>query len=250
MKIFASVIFLAAGLLLTTASAPAQTEIHSVSSTIPTHGNYSRNQPGKFNSILENATTGPASFVNIDLPVVDLRCIDTPESNLAKQRVVESYGKLPLSFEANMGQADSRVQFLSRGPGYTLFLTSGEAVLVSGKGKPNVTRMKLTRSNPAPEVRGLDELSGKSYYFIGNDPKKWQSKVPNFARVRYQGVYPGIDLVYYGNQRELEYDFVVAPGADPKRIQLSFPEAQEIRIDQESGDLKLGSLWTTAATRI
>jgi hypothetical protein len=138
-----------------------------------------------------------------------------------------------------MGQTDSRVQFLSRGPGYTLFLTSGDAVLVSGKGKPDVARMKLTGSNPAPEVRGLDELSGKSYYFTGNDPKKWQSKVPNYARVRYQDVYPGIDLVYYGNQRQLEYDFVVAPGADPKPIQLSFPEAREIRIDRESGDLEL-----------
>jgi hypothetical protein len=202
MKIFASVIFLAAGLLLATASAPAQTEIHSVSSTIPTHGNYSRNQPGKFNSLLGNATIRPACFVNIDLPGVDLRGVDTPESGLTKQRVVESYGRLPLSFEANMGETDSSVQFLSRGPGYTLFLTSNEAVLVWGKGKPDVARMKLMGSNPAPEVRGLDELSGKSYYFIGNDPKKWQSKVPNFARVRYQGAYPGIDLVYYGNQRQ------------------------------------------------
>jgi hypothetical protein len=197
MKILASVIFLAAGLLLTTASGPAQTEINSVSSTIPTHGNYSRNQPGKFNSILGNATIGPASFVNIDLPGVDFRGVDTSESGLAKQRIKESYGKLPLSFEANMGQTDCHVQFLSRGPGYTLFLTSGGAVLVLGKGKrPDVARMKLTSSNPAPEVRGLDELPGKSYYFIGNDPKKWQSKVPNYARVCYQGVYPGIDMVY------------------------------------------------------
>jgi Beta-propeller repeat len=131
------------------------------------------------------------------------------------------------------------VRFLSRGPGYTLFLTSGEAVLVSGKGKPDVVRMKLTGSNPAPEVRGLDELSGKSYYFIGNDPKKWHSKVANYSRVRYQDVYPGVDLVYYGNQRQLEHDFVVAPGADPKPIELSFPGAQKIRIDRESGDLKL-----------
>jgi hypothetical protein len=213
---FASVIFLAAGLLVTTASGPSQTESNSVSSTIATHGNYSQNQPRVFKCSLGNATSGTASFVNIDLPGLVLNGGDTSGSGLAKQRVVESYGKLPLSFEANMGQTDSRVQFLSRGPAYTLFLTSGDAVLVSGKGKPDVARMKLTGSNPAPEVRGLDELSGKSYYFIGNDPKKWQSKVPNYARVRYQDVYPGIDLVYYGNQRQLEYDFVVASGAGPE----------------------------------
>ena len=162
------------------------------------------------------------------------------EFGLTRERVSEAYGKLPLSFEANTGQANQEVRFLSRRPGYTLFLTSSEAVLVfSGISKSKVARMKLTGSNPAPQVCGLDELSGKSYYFIGNDPKKWQSAVPTYARVRYQAVYPGIDLIYYGNQRQLEYDFVVAPGADPKPIQLSFPGAQRIRIDRESGDLRL-----------
>jgi hypothetical protein len=152
MKIFASVIFLAAGLLVTAASGPSQTESNSVSSTIATHGNYSHNQPRVFKCSLGNATAGTASFVNIDLPGLVLNGGDTSGSGLTKQRVVESYGKLPLSFEANMGQTDNRVQFLSRGPGYTLFLTSGDAVLVSGKGKPDVARMKLTGSNPAPEA--------------------------------------------------------------------------------------------------
>jgi hypothetical protein len=119
-----------------------------------------------------------------------------------------------------------------------LFLTSSEAVLMAGKSN-NVARMKLNGSNPTPKVRGVDQLFGKSYYFIGNDPKKWQNAVPNYARVRYQAVYPGIDLIYYGTQRQLEYDFVVAPGADPKSIQLSFPGARQIRIDRESGDLNL-----------
>jgi hypothetical protein len=158
------------------------------------------------------------------------------EFGLVREQVSEAYGKFPLSFEANRGQANSQVRFVSRRPGYTLFLTSNEAVLVSGKSN-SVARMKLTGSNPAPQVCGLDELSGKSYYFIGNDPKKWQSAVPNYARVRYQAVYPGIDLIYYGNQRQLEYDFVVAPGAEPKSIRLSFPDARRIRIDRESGDL-------------
>jgi beta-propeller repeat-containing protein len=200
MNMFTLVIFMAVGLQLTTANSPAQT----------------RNDAGSSNA-----------------------SISTLKSVSATERVVQTFGKFPLTFEGNVGQTDSQVRFLSRGPGYTLLLTSSEAVLVTGKDKGLVARMRLTGTNPTPQVRGLDELASKSYYFIGNDPAKWQSKVPNYARVRYQEVYPGIDLVYYGNQRQLEYDFVVAPGADPKLIKLSFPEARKIRIDRESGDLKL-----------
>jgi hypothetical protein len=151
----------------------------------------------------------------------------------------EAFGKFPLSFEANAGQADRQVRFLSHGPGYTLFLTSDEAVLVAGKDELQVTRMKLVGANPAPKVQGSDELSGRSYYFIGSDPKNWQGNVPNYEQVRYQAVYPGVDLSYYGNRRRLEFDFVVAPKADPKCIRLSFPGAQKIRIDPENGDLTL-----------
>ena len=112
-------------------------------------------------------------------------------------------------------------------------------MLVSGKDKPGTLQMKLVDANPAPEVQGRDELSSKSYYYIGNDPNKWHSKVANYARVRYQAVYPGVDLVYYGNQRQLEYDFLVAPRVDPKRIELSFSGAQDVRIDGGTGNLKL-----------
>ena len=80
--------------------------------------------------------------------------------------------------------------------------------------------MKLVSANRSPRVTGLDELPGKSNYFIGSDPAKWQTDVRTYAKVKYEGVYPGVDLVYYGNQRQLEYDFVVAPGADPKAIAL------------------------------
>ncbi len=170
------------------------------------------------------------------------------------KQVQEAYGKLPLSFEANQGQTDGRVKFLSRGSGYALFLTSNEAILEvrrpRGKAKgrggfipPDLTpdrnnrqssvanrpstvlRMKLVGANRAPQVAGLAELPGKSNYFIGNDPRKWRTHVPNYRTVRYQGVYPGVDLVYYGNQRQLEYDFVVAPGADPKTITLGIEVA-------------------------
>src|SRR3989475_7853791 len=154
-------------------------------------------------------------------------------------RLAESYGKLPLSFEANRGQTDPRVKFLARGSGYTLFLTSDEAVLALRSRQSSVVssqlqkttdhglrttdtlRMKLVGANRAASVTALDELPGKSNYFIGNDPKQWRTDVPTYGKVKYQGVYPGIDLVYYGNQRQLEYDFVVAPGADPKAITLA-----------------------------
>ena len=77
-------------------------------------------------------------------------------------------------------------------------------------------RMKLVGANVSPRVVGLEELSGKSNYFLGNDLTKWRTDVPHYAKVRYQDVYPGVDLVYYGNQRQLEYDLIVAPGADPE----------------------------------
>src|SRR5207249_8801556 len=89
-----------------------------------------------------------------------------------------------------------------------------------GLGTSDVLRMKLVGANQAARVTALDELPGKSNYFVGNDPKKWRTDVPTYGKVKYEGVYPGIDLIYYGNQRQLEYDFVVAPGADPKAITL------------------------------
>jgi hypothetical protein len=174
---------------------------------------------------------------------------------------VTAYGKLPIAFEANRGQTDPRVKFLARGHGYSLFLTPTAAVLslrtppdstppsVSGpqgqgttpvvlakapfmhsptlvRSQPQAAsaplRMELVGANPAARVTGIGELPGKSNYFIGNDPARWHTNVPTYAKVRYEDVYPGVDLVYYGNQRQLEYDFVVAPGADPKAIRMSF----------------------------
>ena len=145
-----------------------------------------------------------------------------------KARVADAFGRLPLSFEANQGQTDSRVKFVARGRGYTLFLTSGEAVLALNTAQRSrqtnpapheaVVRMTLLGANPTPVVSGIEQLPGRSNYFIGNDPAKWSTDVPNYARVRYQDIYPGVDLIYYGNQAQLEYDFRVAPGTDPKSI--------------------------------
>jgi hypothetical protein len=219
---------------------------------------------------------------------------------------------MPLSFEANAGQTDSRVKFLSRGPGYTLFLTGDEAVLAlkksgvrsqeseAGRSKrgignwefenrsskidnrksaignrqsaietaiaiprplipsleapirvseartsgvesrdSSVLRLKLWGANPAAKVAGAEELPGKANYFIGNDPKKWHANVPTYAKVRYQDVYRGVDLVYHGNQGgQLEYDFVVAPGADAGAIALDVAAGLSRQPSRKNGGVK------------
>jgi len=170
----------------------------------------------------------------------------------------QAYGKLPLSFEANQGQTDPRVKFLSRGNGYSLFLTPTEAVLVLKKtardnnaqlgvlpsqaindqhntsqssSPATVLRMKLVGGNASAKIAGTGELPGKSNYLIGNDPKQWRTNLSNYTKVEYRDVYPGVDLVYYGNQRQLEHDFVIAPGADPKAIRLAFQGAKKISLN-------------------
>jgi len=169
---------------------------------------------------------------------------------------------LPLSFEENQGQTAPEVRYVSHGSGYELFLTPQEAVLAlrhdappdlsphhraasiralrkaRGTGQTTAIRMHLEGANPEPQITGMDLLPARINYFIGNDPKKWHTDVPSFGRVRYAGVYPGVDLVFYGNQRRLEYDFVVAPGADPKAITLKVDGARKIRINS-GGDLVL-----------
>jgi hypothetical protein len=160
----------------------------------------------------------------------------------------------PLFFEPNVGQTDRRVKFMARGAGYGLFLTSDEAVLSlqrpetgtqlaaarGGKTRfvTDVVRMHLDGANSSASITGADPLPGRSNYFIGKDRSKWHSGIPQYGRVEYERVYPGVDLVYYGNQQQLEYDFRVAPGADPNRIALSFKGASA-RID--SGELILST---------
>jgi hypothetical protein len=138
-----------------------------------------------------------------------------------------AYSHLPLSFEANRGQADGRVKFISRSSAYTLLLNSDESVFASRSTKPSsALHVKLVGANPAATISGVDELPGKSNYFIGNDRSKWLTGVPNYSRVKYRDAYPGVDLVYYGNQKQLEYDFVLAPGSDPHVIALDMNQGQ------------------------
>ncbi|HXJ96266.1 MAG TPA: SBBP repeat-containing protein [Terriglobia bacterium] len=158
--------------------------------------------------------------------------------------------RLPLSFEPNVGQTDRQVKFLTRGPGYNLFLTPDEAVLLLEKPtdlsrahpaltrERSVLRVELAGANPRVELTGESELPGKSNYFIGNDPRQWHTDVPTYAQVRYRALYQGVDAVYYGRQGDLEYDFVVAPGGDPDQVRFRIVGADAVKVDQD-GNLVL-----------
>lgn len=185
------------------------------------------------------------------------------EATPTRQVVTATMMGMPLQFEANHGQVDDQVKFLARGKGYTLFLTPTESVMVlrSAQARGNgheamvpdslsplapsplpvmqsVVRMKLEGANPSPAIDGMEQLPGTVNYFIGNDPAKWRTKIPTYVKVQYKAAYPGIDLAYYGNQGRLEYDFIVAPGADSNQIKLAFEGASEIKV-ADSGDLLL-----------
>lgn len=181
------------------------------------------------------------------------RATKTEADQASQAQISDAYGKLPLSFELNQGQTDEQVKFLSRGSGYSVFLNSGEVVTTLRKPvvdeksaksqKPETTtdavlRMKFVGGNSQPVVTGLDELPGKVNYLIGNDPTKWNTEIPTYSKVKYTEVYPDIDAVFYGNQRNMEFDFIVAPGADPKVIELAFESADKIEVD-EKGNLVL-----------
>ncbi|MFB3921315.1 MAG: choice-of-anchor D domain-containing protein [Terriglobia bacterium] len=265
-------------------------------------------------TITDNATGSPhviALTGNGVAPVVTPLKLASPPANLLpdrtrfqvphvmtstgtgrSERARQAFGELPLSFEMNQGQADPQVKFLSRGRGYTLFLTEDEAVFALGKPSADgatfrrsqresaittqlptpvnhvplvndafpppliqspelsirnhqtfiaepparsVLRMKIVDANPKAKIVADGELPGRSNHLIGNDPSKWRTNVPNFGKVRYEEIYPGIDLVYYGNQHKLEFDFVVAPGADPQVIAFDVEGPDQIEIDSHGG---------------
>ncbi len=177
-----------------------------------------------------------------------------------------TFGSLPLTFEANVGQSDPSVAFLAHASGYTVFLTATGVVAQLNLGSiphnggdlrasllselsqtglwdspaadPVVLRTQFIGANPKVSIEGLEEQAAKSNYFVGNDPTNWRTGVPNFLKVGYAGIYPGIDVVFYGNDRDLEYDFLVSPAGNPHLIQLSLAGADHLSVD-EYGDLVL-----------
>jgi len=210
---------------------------------------------------------------------------------LSKAQIAQNYGKLPLSFEANRGQSNPKVKFLSRGNGYSFFLTNHSAVLslVKAQSQPSchpersegpasparlapptapcslglvtghdfnraekapkingalapaladTIEMQLANANPGSQIAGTDQLPGHANYFLGNDPAQWHTNVPTYAKIKYANVYDGVDLVYYGNQRQLEYDFVVHPNGATKSIRVRFAGAKKLTL-HENGDLEV-----------
>jgi hypothetical protein len=199
----------------------------------------------KNTSISRKNTTAPLLSTGVDTP-----------------RWENAFAQLPMGFEENRGQAARYVKFVSHGSGYALSLAPQEvdiallrrrAMTASPLHRPaalralrearkamktTVIRMQLQGANPAPAIAAIEPLPGRSNYFIGNDRDKWVTDVPSYRRVKYSGIYPGVDLEFYGNQRHLEYDFTVAPGANPKVIALKIDGAQKLTINSH-GDLIL-----------
>ncbi len=169
-----------------------------------------------------------------------VRPADGAHNARAQQKARLTLSRLPLAFEPNVGQTARPVQFLSRGDGYTLFLTAREAVLAAQGARGHsaeALRLSLTGANASPRVSGERPLRGQVNYLVGNNPQNWHTHLPTYGQVRLQSVYPGIDLVYHGSARQLEYDFVVAPGARPDAVKLTLSGARSMRL-RASGDLE------------
>ncbi|WP_371380165.1 SBBP repeat-containing protein [Sporomusa aerivorans] len=176
----------------------------------------------------------------------------------AEQPSIAAYAALPTSFEANYGQTEAAVKFMARGSGYTLLLTAEGAILVvqcnhtrrkvHSLSKKDMIRqarvtkatlsMNLAGADPQLQVEGLEKLPGIVNYFIGNDPAQWRTEIPTYKKIRYRNVYPGVDMIYYGKQGQLEYDFVLAPGTDPSIITLDFQGLDQLEL-ADCGDLVL-----------
>ena len=175
------------------------------------------------------------------------------QGSLEKVEQGQAYGHIPLVFEANRGQSNIEVRFLSRGNGFSAFLTPAKVVValrnVRNAGEIGsetgldilsaTVGMQFVGANESPTMTGLDELAGRTNYFASSDPAGWQLGIPNYSKVRYSEVYPNVDLVLYGNQRCLVYDFVISPGGDPADIRLRFDGVDSPHLDQD-GNLVLG----------
>jgi len=181
-------------------------------------------------------------------------------------RVRANMAALPLAFEANQGQTDPQVKYVARGNGYTVFLTDNDTIFelrsspsssspaartrnpdMAGSSQPAprpertaAIHMQLVGGNEKSQIIAGNQLPGHSNYFIGNDRSQWHANVPQYARISYREAYPGVNLAFYGGQNQLEFDFIVAPGASPDPIQFGISGAIRISTDP-SGNLLLAS---------
>lgn len=178
--------------------------------------------------------------------------VQTKLRTSASKYMVKSFAKLPMQFEENEGQVeDENVKFISRSKGYTLVLTSNKTIFSipnfregrnsirektglksEAKGELQRLEINLVGSNLSPQMMGVDELPGKSNYFLGNNQENWITDVKNYSKVQYSKVYNGIDLIFYGNHEKLEYDFIVSPGANPDAIVMQIDDCNDKTFDE------------------
>jgi hypothetical protein len=183
-----------------------------------------------------------AAFGMVSPPMATWAQAAAPQPITANQaataRATKLFAKLPLLFEENSGQKDARVRYTARAEGFQVFLSDRDATLVrNDAGRGFALRLSWQGANtvaaPCPEEKNR----AKSNYFIGNNSAQWRTGIDNYQRVRIPSLYPGVDLVYYGNHARLEYDLEVAPGGDPSAIRLKMDGAEKLSIDPQSGDL-------------
>ena len=182
--------------------------------------------------VLPGSSSGPSS-----------NCQDQCDSCLSqlssiKHPASQVYEQIPLSFEANEGQAPDRYSFLAHGTMYDAYFGADETTIqLHSTNKRKYSALRMTFGGATSrQPEGVDVLPGRANYFIGNNPSRWQTNVASFAKIRYQQVYPGVDLVYYGRRKQLENDLVVAPGADPSAIEMRIDGADGVDVDR-NGDL-------------
>jgi hypothetical protein len=203
-----------------------------------------RLSPRRTAALLPACTLGSLAVLALGAAAT-VRTARSPELPSATHAVKGAFLQRPLSFEENRGQAGRQARFVSRGPGFTLALSPTQALISVAQGGREATparrasiRLRLENANRTPRLAGVEKQRGIVNYFLGNDPKQWRTRIPTFAKVKYESVYPGIDLVYHGTQGSLEYDFNVAPGADPNQIRLSTSGAEKVELSP-MGDLLL-----------
>jgi hypothetical protein len=159
-----------------------------------------------------------------------------------KPGLQEDYGKFPVAFIHNEGQVDKRVKYFERGGGHSTFFTQDGVTLSlrSSSTSPRTESIKLTffEANPNPEIVAAEPMEEKVNYFVGKDPRKWRTHIPTYGKVVYKEVYPGIDVVFYEGNRQLEYDVVVKPGADPKKIRLGYQGIRGLKVT-DRGDMEI-----------
>ena len=176
-----------------------------------------------------------ASFLNL-FPINDVSGKEVSDAdNVTRTRVNEDYGKLPLSFIRNDGQIDERIRFYEKGSGHGTFF-SKEGISISLNS--DLVKLTFLNANKSPEIVALNQQTGKVNYFTGNNPAKWKTNIPTFSSVLYKEVYPGIDIKFYGNNSQMEYDIIVQPGADPAKVNFSYDGIKDLKVT-EGGDLEI-----------